>query len=456
MNKITKLYLSEAFFAVGILVSGPFSLAAGNPTTLAACESFKAQLLKDNLVEMKTYGVPLDYAAPSSPETLKIFYWIKHGKNPQKPPLLLIHGGPLGASTKYYASFKDSKYEGDILAIENRDEACSNVTGYDEVPEAYHAFRARNIVRDLEQLRVQLYGKQVKWRVFGQSRGGPIAEYYLEMFPQALESVTVHGLVLMRKENQNKYTLLRSRFNARGGERFGRKFPQAKEVIQQVQKNFDDNKVCVHVNFAMLNLSLEKQPSVCGAVITDGVSYKLSNYAKWGEIAANILTLKKPDGSIDFEAAKLLFQKELNGNVYIQGINYVMGTNGMDVGSPAPHNFTDVMADKDIAEGLISEGRLVATAVESIRRSEGKEEFHGYVDGLNFAKIRKFLRKYKKNTGEVFNFVMYSSHFDTIGGPEIYEDSKSMFGDLVQIRSLMNSGHEGWQTEPEVIQWLQR
>lgn len=49
-------------------------------------------------------------------------------------------------------------------------------------------FRHDDIVRDLEAIRLELFGADKKWNIFGQSYGGWISLSYLSLFPEALES----------------------------------------------------------------------------------------------------------------------------------------------------------------------------------------------------------------------------------------------------------------------------
>lgn len=49
-------------------------------------------------------------------------------------------------------------------------------------------FRHDDIVRDLEAIRLRLFGASKKWNIFGQSYGGWISLSYLSLFPEALES----------------------------------------------------------------------------------------------------------------------------------------------------------------------------------------------------------------------------------------------------------------------------
>lgn len=441
------------FFAVsnfGIMAS------AQNANTLKACASFKAKLTQEGLATFATLEVPLDYHQAETSPKISVFYWLRKGTDPAKTPLLLIHGGVGGNSSRYYEVFKNSTYPGDILAIDNRNEGCSNVQGYQELPANYAHFRARNVVHDLERLRMHLYGTPTKWRIFGQSRGGAISHYYLEMYPEALESVQTHGWTMMTEANMRQYTFLRSHYSARASDRFALKFPDAAAVLRQAQDHFELNKTCLPLNLGQADLPPPQQPQVCGRYLTDGVSYRLSNFAKWGDLATQIVSLKNPDGQLDVGKAVSYFQKELNANIYVQYFNYILGTNGLDVGSPSPHNFERILQDPQLMQALISEGRFVANLVYPAYLALGFPGQLGDVDPVDYSKIMSFLRQYQARNGERFHFTLFSSFYDTVAGPEMFWDEKTSLGDMVEVFSLHNSGHEGWQTEPDVMKRLLR
>ena len=426
-----------------------------NPATVAACEKTMSKMKSEALVNFDFFDVPLDRQQATNSNHIKIFYWIKKGTNSKKTPLLLIHGGPGGNSWRYYEAYKNSKYEGDVISIDNRNEGCSHVLDYNLPPESYSYFRARQVVEDIEVLHKNLYPNQT-WRVFGQSRGSAIAHYYLEMYPRSLESVATQGFAMMSLENTLNYTYMRSQFNARGSERFAAQFPEAAQVIVEAKNIFNSKNICLPMNFLQQNLPVENRYPVCGDLITDSISYKLSNYSRWKDIATSLVALKMADGSIDEAKVKAFFTAEIDGNIYVQFMNYIMGTNGMDVGSPAPRNFTAIDNDVEISKSLISEGRFVSKVVYQAFLSTGNDAFLGYSDQADFKKIKKFLRSYKNRNGKSFNLTLFASKYDTIAGPEMYNYEKGKLGDLANFVELQNSGHEAWQTEKQLTDFLIR
>jgi pimeloyl-ACP methyl ester carboxylesterase len=450
-NSVSRLLALVLFVGISFVWLGSEAGTSSNPNTTAACQKFLSGFDKDALAERGTLEVPLNKSSKMS-----VFYWVKRGTDRTKVPILLIHGGPGGNSWRYYSSFKASSYAGDIVAIDNRNEGCSHVMSYDREPEDFQVFRSRRIVEDLEALRVKLYGSGTKWRIFGQSRGATIAHHYLEMFPDSLESIQTHGFAALTGRAAGEYTYLRSHFNARASDRFAAQYPDAAKVIVEAKRIFGTEKICLPMNFLQLDLPEALQPQVCGGVITDSISYKLSAYGKWSVIASDLLTLRNPDGSLDRAKLLAMFRKEINGNIYVGFLNYIMGTNGLDVGSPSPQAFGRIAADSKLQNALISEGRFVAEAVYPAYLASGYGAFVSGGDGIDFSKVKKWLEKFEFKNGRKFEITLFSSHFDTIAGPELYDDEKTLLGDFVTVFPLMNSGHDGWSTEPAVAKTLFR
>lgn len=424
-------------------------------TTTTMCTRFYGNRTPSPVVPSKL-KVPLDRNKPFG-DSVELTYWVRKGSDPTQTPIILIHGGPGGNSSRFIAEFKNSEYTGDIVFMDNRNEGESKIKSYTEKPNSYRFFRGREIVKDLEDLRKHLYGQNSKWRVFGQSRGAAIATYYFEMFPESFESFQTHGWAMMTRRNMESYTKLRSEFNARASDRFAELYPEAAQVIIAAKAHFTENNITMPINLNMANLPIDQQPTVTGALITDSISYKLSNYSRWKDISAALLALRIPDSQeLDLVKTKDFFQKEINGNIYVQYFNYILGTNAMDIGSPTPMNFKSIRNDHHIMTSLISEGRFVADAVYPAYLSQGFPPVRGRVESINFRKIMRFLREYEKVNGRKFSMTLFSSYFDTVAGPEMYSDIQRILAGYVDVKLLSSSGHEGWQTESTIRNHLFR
>lgn len=200
------------------------------------------QVLQSQGLTLRYQIVPEDYSQPNG-LTLNIAYWVRPAKTSVTafPPLLLIHGGPVSSSNRFLAwSPVIRDYPGDVIGVEERGEGCSSFQSSGLGIGQYNLLRARHIVRDFEQLRIALYGASTPWRVFGQSRGSVIGHYYLEMFPDSIESLHLHGFSMGTRQSMQEYSAKRSFFSARASRVFVSQYPAAGIVLKKLKQWVDD------------------------------------------------------------------------------------------------------------------------------------------------------------------------------------------------------------------------
>ncbi|KAI0139777.1 Alpha/Beta hydrolase protein [Pestalotiopsis sp. NC0098] len=97
-------------------------------------------------------------------------------------------------------------------------------------------FRHDDIVRDLEAIRLQLFGADKKWNIFGQSYGGWISLSYLSLFPEALESSRITaGLAPITSNPELVYKHL---FEVLGehNDEYYRKYPEDINRVKKIVK----------------------------------------------------------------------------------------------------------------------------------------------------------------------------------------------------------------------------
>lgn len=431
-----------------------FNSVAGNRFTEGKCGEFQVRIRADGLVKAGFFDAPLDYLNPQSP-LIPIFYWRKFGTDLTKPPILLIHGGVGADSSGYYEEFKQviAQYNGDVVAIDNRNDGCSNYLDFNLAPQDYRVFNSRNVVKDLELLRAKLYSSNRRWKIFGQSRGSVIAHYYLEMYPEALDSMIVHGYGMRKKEEVEKYTLLRSFFGARASERFVKAYPDMESKLKRLRTYLDETGICIRTNYGLEYLPDNEREKICGSVIVDSLAGKLSSYEIWGMIAEEIRGMVNDRGEVNEVLLKINFEKNINSSVYTKYFQFILGTNAQDMASPNPALFADLEKDPYISSALISEGRFVSKGIYPIYlKRTGDHSLKAQADPLDFAKVVSFLEGYKKKNGFLFPLKVFFSEYDPIAGPEHFETERQQLGALAEFVHLKNSGHEGWATEPLVSQ----
>lgn len=97
-------------------------------------------------------------------------------------------------------------------------------------------FRHDNIVRDLEAIRLRLFGASKKWNIFGQSYGGWISLSYLSLFPEGLESSRITaGLAPITSDPQKTYLNLFKVLREHNDEYY-RKYPEDINRVKEIVK----------------------------------------------------------------------------------------------------------------------------------------------------------------------------------------------------------------------------
>lgn len=449
----------SCLLSILFLFTLPQGYSAVSPGATILCDKLKSALQTKN-IELKEFKAPLDHSDPSSGKT-SIFYWIRpklKNSNPSASPLLLIHGGPGGNSLNYLGwSEIILKYPGDVIGLDLRGEGCSNDMAMDQDLSMFSNYRARNIVKDLELLRKNIYGNSIKWRVFGQSRGSVIAHYYLEMAPDALESFASHGYSMGSQSSMENYSHIRSLFSARASHEFVKRYPRAGVALLRL-RNWTESKsgkFCFDVN---MNGNKMSKNTICGADAVDGFSFSLVSLKVWPTFAASLEELLTEDSSthsgIDETKANALLQKTLNGNNYVNIFNYIIGTNGLDMGHPSPKALSTILQDKEIISAPIVEGRFILNAILPWYSRHYGTLYSASADPIDYSKIRKFLTDYKNSNNKTFQIDLFTSLHDAVAGPEAYLDERKELENLATFHILTNSGHEGWSTEAEVANLL--
>ena len=153
------------------------------------------------------FTVPLDYSHPDG-EQLTIFVreLIAPGKAAANLPyLIFFQGGPGSGAPRPDSNrgwWKRALQEYRVLLLDQRGTGRSTpVTAQTlarfPTPQAQAAylkhFRADNIVRDAERIRVELLGETGQWSALGQSYGGFCLTHYLSAAPHGLREVVITG-----------------------------------------------------------------------------------------------------------------------------------------------------------------------------------------------------------------------------------------------------------------------
>lgn len=153
------------------------------------------------------FRVPLDYSQPNG-EQLTIFareLVTPTNEHRPLPYLIYFQGGPGAGAPRPEGNrgwWKRALQEYRVLLLDQRGTGRSTPVTTQSLarfatPQAQAAylkhFRADNIVRDAERIRVELLGENGQWSALGQSYGGFCLTHYLSAAPHGLREVIITG-----------------------------------------------------------------------------------------------------------------------------------------------------------------------------------------------------------------------------------------------------------------------
>lgn len=153
------------------------------------------------------FTVPLDYSRPKGDQlTIFVRELVAPGNEyAHLPYLIFLQGGPGSGAPRPDGNsgwWKRALQEYRVLLLDQRGTGRSTPVTTQTLarfatPQAQAAylkhFRADNIVRDAEHIRVELLGENGKWSALGQSYGGFCLTHYLSAAPQGLRAVIITG-----------------------------------------------------------------------------------------------------------------------------------------------------------------------------------------------------------------------------------------------------------------------
>ncbi|XP_068665753.1 uncharacterized protein [Aristolochia californica] len=195
------------------------------------------------------FTVPLDYS--SSSLTISIFARevVAAGKEEQSLPYLLyLQGGPGFESprpTEASGWLKKACEEYSVILLDQRGtglstpvtvSSLSQISSAEKQADFLKHFRADNIVKDAEFIRINLVPDNRPWTILGQSYGGFCAVTYLSFAPQGLKSVLITGGLPPIGSDCTAEAVYRSCFEQvlRQNEKYYKRFPQDIEIVREL------------------------------------------------------------------------------------------------------------------------------------------------------------------------------------------------------------------------------
>ncbi|GEM_PF-6617644 len=379
-------------------------------------------------------SVPRDWSNEKG-SRIPLFVWYKKGEF-KYPPLLLLHGGPAANSASFPSKFADliKKYPGDVVSLDQRGgNSCSaDLTGNLPLTSYIH-LQATNIVNDLEYLR-RYYFSGRKWRAFGQSRGSLVLHMYLNYFPNSLESVHAHGWSLMDSGQASKMTFIRANAYLRTSEAYLKKYPQDRAIVAKIKRSIN-NQIC---------WPAFEGHTYCGPSVVDIFGYDLGKPTSWDGIHKNLVGTLDANGNVNPTALYNVILKAIKSDGFAW-INYIAATFSQESFYP---DYASLVALRNFPiynMPVLSEIRYLS---DVIKPSHGiKWRSNSFVP--DYAKIKSYLERNPR-----FNYFLYSGALDSIAPVEIFQHEVSKLGGAVKYNHFLNSGHDGWWSEPLIQQRL--
>ena len=383
-----------------------------------------------------------------SPETLPVFWWVRkmlRSEDNTNVPLVYIHGGVGLESWRAFREHKTlmEKYPGDYLAFDHRGEGCSKRMASNLDPMEYEQYRLRYVYKDVEYLRTMVLNYP-RWRMFGNSRGATIIMHYLANYaqanPRAVEAAHLHGNVLMPSpETPN---LIRQRSFYKTGQFYLNEFPEDALLLANIRLAIGPGECWTGVD----------DVKICGPVAPDLLSFSLTNKRKWPDIHVAIQNMLT-DGNPDLSKIRTEMQKHSKIG-YANFVTYILGVNLRDTGSmPSPdqNEHGELTNDPSYEGSFLSENRLLLKQIYPFHQARGLKIPHSGVDPISYSNVIEGL---KKSGAKLF---YYQSIFDPIGNETVAKANLKAFAKLENLFSyieLKNSSHDGWYTEPRVVEEL--
>ncbi|MEZ4863497.1 MAG: alpha/beta fold hydrolase [Caldilineaceae bacterium] len=203
------------------------------------------------------FTVPLDYSRPNG-EQLTIFVRevVASGKaQADLPYLIFFQGGPGSGAPRPMDNsgwWKRALQEYRVLMFDQRGTGRSTpVTAQTlarfATPQAQadylKHFRADNIVRDAERIRVELLGPTGQWSALGQSYGGFCLTHYLSAAPAGLREVIITGgLPSLTRPVDDVYRATYQRVIAKN-QRYYARYPEDVARVQEIVRYLQEHEV---------------------------------------------------------------------------------------------------------------------------------------------------------------------------------------------------------------------
>jgi pimeloyl-ACP methyl ester carboxylesterase len=439
-SSVTTLAPVSADESKAILAAIRFGSGVGpgeSPNPIANCEDFVANypdFVPGNL------EVPEDWDHADTSPKVKLFYYWRNGSEAgadKRPPIVFFNGGPASDSHSSADVLADLPFtqHAALVFLDQRGTGCSSPFPAEvSVANAQRLMNwgSRAIVHDSEALRKHLFGDQ-KWRAFGQSYGGFIVHRYLEVAPEGLDRAIAHGSSVMT--DPVSWLTERIRSQARVSATYFSRNSSDREALSKTRAQIPDTQCWTSGAYKS-----------CGPAVLDSITIPLGFQDSWPSLHQWISRLRDKNGSVN--------QTVLSGLVrtYVFGVYGEGGLGG------------NVISKMEIAPGYNDrDGCLVV--MERMRANGEKPDSFDvnecrllttlqspYEEALKVVAAQPLsLNKIAENLSRGGEFYLFSGQQDVFVPFATFDEEVRRLGGHVHYESFPNSGHEGYYTEPHVI-----
>ncbi len=413
----------------------------------------QAQECEDFKVEIPAYftkgliTVPEDWSHPEGPK-MKVFYYGNFG-GPHEIPIIFFNGGPTFHSHVAFGQIQTNAKSSDlpIIYMDQRGTGCSDPYPTDLTTaniERLALYGSRAIVKDAEALR-KLVLKNRKWKVYGQSFGGLIAHRYLEVAPEGIASLHIHGNAVMT--DWHMFYKMRLLSQKRVVENYFQKFPDDRKLLNAIRTQIPASTCFDNQNI-----------KICGDSILDAAVLILGFPTSWDQLHLSLITMVDKEGlllknRLSRFVDAFIFQTFSNQSLPVALIAKLEMNSGDD-NNQCSKALELLKADGEKPETWpLNECRLASNIQYLASNSASDILMEGFKkkDPLVLATLKNSLTRAPQ-----IKVSLYSGQLDVYVPKETYAEEVQFLGSRINYFNFENSGHDGYLTEPQIWDELRK
>jgi pimeloyl-ACP methyl ester carboxylesterase len=292
----------------------------------------------------------------------------------------------------------------------------------------------KSIVLDAEAIRYQLLGPEGKWRIFGQSFGASIVAYYLSMAPGSVEAAFMHGSSLT--DDPKAWVKDRIKGQGRVLDQYFTRYPEDRQRLTQLKKSVSSSS-CYG----------DSQAKICGPGIFDALYVRLGFKDAWEQLHQEITVLSQLKGPLLDIALQTQFFPKIRNEISIA--RYLIGNlvAGSDLRQTCQAAIQDLRTEGyDVQNQLINDCHLLSAIWTSWDKDLQK------FANSQFLSVAQFKNDLELTlTSATLPVYIYSGELDSFSPKETFGPFVQALKGLVNYLHFLQSGHEGYYSEDQII-----